>query len=429
MPRDDPGVSERLFSVRPRMPPGQSICSTGESTVTGGSIRELTSRFEVSGQRLRVILERDSHHDRRSSHSQTDASALGLGSTIRQTAEQDVSKEQTPATSPVPQTRQTPRLASRVPWQLNLGNQSTPIRGSANGPDSTPRFGSFNPNNDSTPYFRQARHPGPIAMPPHPTAMHAWPNQDYGHPLSPLQTRGLPPMTPSMPGFVFNNSFPDTPPVHHHFMGPFSPGIPITSPNGFGFNPFLNPAPGAPVYRPQMGGSAQLGTPTTQSFPVNAGRAFIGTPTAPGAPVNNQSNGEYFPSTAPPSNDSHMTPPPMPPRQGSQSVLNARDRLAPSAPTSEAVNELGTMAASMSLNSLATGQATPPTPTQGKPRRSASGGALSRLASGVNGNGIGRDTADPLVDSGPSSPVAGNGRFSLDEQRPTLDVDTNGSSE
>lgn len=76
-----------------------------------------------------------------------------------------------------------------------------------------------------------------------------------------------------MPGFVFN-AYPETPPVaHHHAMlspgiaGPFSPGIPVTSPTQFSFsNPFLNAAPGAPVY-PQHRGSAALGTPTTQSFP------------------------------------------------------------------------------------------------------------------------------------------------------------------
>jgi hypothetical protein len=324
-------------------------------------------------------------------------------------------------------------LASRVPWQLNLANQSTPIRGSANGPDSTPRFRSFNHNNqnngpDSTPHFRQARHPGPIAMPPWPA-----PNFDYPNPLSPLQTRGLPPMTPSMPGFVFNNNFPETPPLHHHqhFMGPFSPGLPISSPNGFGFNPFWNPAPGAPIYRPHMGGSAQLGTPTTQSFPVNNIRAYPGVPTAPGAPipVGDQSNGDYFPPTIPENNDHQSpTPPPMAPRTVSQTVLNARDRLAPSAPVPvlDEIKSLGTMTASMSLNALQTGQATPPTPT-GKPKRSTSGGNLSRLASNLNGHD---GTGYPLVDSEPSSPTAGaNGRFSLDEQRPTLNVDTNGSGE
>ena len=315
--------------------------------------------------------------------------------------------------SPSTQNRPAQRLASRVPWNLNLQNQSTPVRGSTNGPDSTPRFRNFNPNigPDSTPHFRQARHPGPIAMPP-------WNPNEYQNPLSPLQTRGLPPMTPSMPGFIFNNSYPETPPVPHHFMGPFSPGLPISSPNGYGFNPFLNPAPGAPIYRPQMGGSAQLGTPTTQAFPVNTARQYPGTPAAPGAPVGNQNNGDYFPHTIAEANENPPTPtpPPMAPRTASQQVLNARDRLAPSAPVSEQVSELGAMTASMSLNALMpTAQDTPPTPT-GRAKRSASNGNLSRLVSnGENGN--------TLVDSEQASPV--NGRLSLDEQRP----ETNGNGD
>jgi hypothetical protein len=364
-----------------------------------------------------VILERDSqHHDPRrssNSNSQSDASALGLGEP-NGTASAPESAKETPVSSPSAQHRPAPRLASRVPWNLNLQNQSTPIRGSNNGPDSTPRFRNFNPNMgpDSTPHFRQARHPGPIAMPP-------WNPNEYQNPLSPLQTRGLPPMTPSMPGFVFNNSYPETPPVPHHFMGPFSPGLPISSPNGYGFNPFLNPAPGAPVYRPQMGGSAQLGTPTTQAFPVNTARQYPGTPAAPGAPVGNQNNGDYFPPTIAETNEnpSTPTPPPMAPRTASQQVLNARDRLAPSAPVSEQVNELVPMTASMSLNSLMpTTQGTPPTPT-GRPKRSASNGNLSRLVSnGEKGN--------TLVDSEPSSPV--NARLSLDEPRPEINGNGDG---
>jgi len=252
--------------------------------------------------------------------------------------------------------------------------------------------------------------------------MPPWNPNEYSNPLSPLQTRGLPPMTPSMPGFVFNNSYPETPPIPHHFMGPFSPGIPISSPNGYGFNPFLNPAPGAPVYRPQMGGSAQLGTPTTQAFPVNTARQYPGTPAAPGAPVSNQSNGEYFPPTISESNENPATPtpPPMAPRTASQQVLNARDRLAPSAPVSEQVNELGAMTASLSLNAIVPNQGTPPTPT-GRPKRSASGGNLARLVS-TNG-----EMGAALVDSGPSSPA--NGRQSLDEQRPETNSNGNGSGD
>jgi hypothetical protein len=380
--------------------------------------------YELGPYRIRVYLERDSQHQdhRRQSHSQPDSSALGLTDSNGNSSDQGTKTEDTPATSPSVQPAPTPRLASRVPWQLNLGNQ-TPLRNISNGMDATPRFRSFNANNgpDSTPHFRQNHHPGPIAMPP-------WPNVDYSNPLSPLQ-RGLPPMTPSMPSFVFH-PFPETPPVPHHYMGNmglFSPGLPITSPTGFAYNPFLNPAPGAPIHRQQMG-SAQLGTPTTQSFPANSMRGHAGPPAAPGAPIAEEGSEEYFPSTGVIANgNAHATPPPMPPRSGSQSLLNGKDRLAPSAP--DGVAELGSMAASMSLNSLVVGQATPPSPTTAKPKRSVSGSNLARLGavgSKVNGSGIG---SGPLVGSGPSSPSGLNGRFSLDEPRPNLTEGGNGNGD
>jgi hypothetical protein len=171
-----------------------------------------------------------------------------------------------------------------------------------------------------------------------------------------------------------------------------------------------------------MGGSAQLGTPTTQAFPVNTARQYPGTPAAPGAPVGNQYNGDYFPPTISEANEnpSTPTPPPMAPRTASQQVLNARDRLAPSAPVSEQFNELGSMTASMSLNALMpSGQDTPPTPT-GRPKRSASGGNLSRLISTSNG-----DNGNALVESEPSSPI--NGRSSLDVQRAGTNGHPNGN--
>jgi hypothetical protein len=75
-----------------------------------------------------------------------------------------------------------------------------------------------------------------------------------------------------------------------------------------------------------------------------------------------------------------------------------------------------------------TGQATPPSPTTAKPKRSVSGSNLARLGavgSRVNGNGDA-----PLVGSRPPSPGPGsNGRLSLDEQRPFLTVDGNGAGE
>lgn len=79
------------------------------------------------------------------------------------------------------------------------------------------------------------RPPGTISLPP----SHAF----SVNPLSPHMTRGIP-MTPSMPGFTFHAPM-STPPLPHHLLspglGPFSP--PITF-----YNPYLNPAPGAPLH-------------------------------------------------------------------------------------------------------------------------------------------------------------------------------------
>lgn len=150
--------------------------------------------------------------------------------------------------------------ATRVPWQLDTAGAAGPVRPGANEDAAS----------------NKPRHPGPITLPPFPTMTEM-------NPLSPMQTRNLPPMTPSMPGFVFN-AYPRTPPAPHHFLspgatGPFSPGAPVTSPVHSGRNPLLNAAPGAPVYRPMaQKGSAALGTPTTQMFPNNSDRTAAGPP-------------------------------------------------------------------------------------------------------------------------------------------------------
>lgn len=312
-------------------------------------------------------------------------------------------------------------MASRVPWHLNLNNQATPPRGTPNVVDSTPHFRSGFPNTSNglaTPHFRNMHHPGPISMPPWPSSL------DTSNPLSPLQTRGLPPMTPSMPGFVFNNAYPDTPPVPHHFMsmGPFSPGLPVTSPTGFAYNPFLNAAPGAPIHRPQQtGGSAQLGTPTTQVFPHNAVRGAG----PPGAPMSNE---EYFPSTESQSQSPSqtVTPPSLGQRTASQSVLNARDRLAPtSADPTHDQSSTNSLAASMALHDLTSNgngapeTSTPPSPTSNRRQ-------VKRVHSGVDLSKVVEESPDPV---GRNGSVSSDGmtsgrpaRFSMDEQRPNLDL-------
>lgn len=173
----------------------------------------------------------------------------------------------------------------RVPWQLNT-NTSSPAPGApGSGPGPAPATPPS--NSQSSEDSQKAKHPGPISLPP-------FPSLGEMHALSPLQTRGLPPMTPSMPGFVFN-AYPSTPPAMPQFhapgAGPFSPGLPVTSPIYNHQPPFLNAAPGAPV---TVRGSAALSTPTTQAFPPNAPHSAAG---PPGAEIQNQR--EYFPRLDP----------------------------------------------------------------------------------------------------------------------------------
>ncbi|KAK4683798.1 hypothetical protein P7C73_g6427, partial [Tremellales sp. Uapishka_1] len=249
-------------------------------------------------------------------------------------------------------------IASRLPWNLNT---STPDRGNHH-------------------------HPGPIAMP-------------NSNPISP-QSR-LPPMTPSMPGFVFH-AYPQTPPAYPQFLspglGPFSPGVPVSSPSLFGqYNPFLNPAPGAPVNRfPMPSGSAALGTPTTQAFPNVRTNAGAG---APGFNISQALNsGDYFPSV-----------------MANSSPLNAKERLAST--EEDEVVRLSSLTKEIRLDNGTRGP-DPPSPL--KEKRSVSGMDLANFGK--------------LHDQGESSFDKGHlaGRASLDFQR-TMDgglkVWSNGNNE
>jgi hypothetical protein len=249
-------------------------------------------------------------------------------------------------------------------------------------------------------------------------------------------------MTPSMPGFVFNAFLPETPGWHpggggHPFLspgiaGPFSPGIPMNSPGAFGYNPFLNAAPGGPVDRfggngafggggsGWQGGSAALGTPTTMAFapgdPVHGyggvGSPGVTTPNGNGngngnanqsyfanVNANGQSNGggsggcgEYFPLIPrQPSNGGdvsargrYSTSTSAGPGQGQPLALNARDRLAS---TSEAP---------------APGGASGDTATGMETGAGQQGEGLSSLISRIS---IASDTAD--IPSGAATPIGG----------------------
>lgn len=233
---------------------------------------------DIQGQRVRVTLERDFLQDPIPRRISGQAAALGFQSSLSDTP----STSSAPATGPegangagrnglrhgltplelvdADPSEPTPQSASSSGPMFHPGWViPTPI---AQTPRRLPNGASVGANE-----YRAHHHPNHIAMPAYP---------DSFNPLSPLQTRGLPPMTPSMPGFIFNPAYPETPGTgmhgHPSFFspsGPFSPGIPLTSPAAFHFPPYLNPAPGAPVNRLPGSGSAQLGTPTTQVFQQN----------------------------------------------------------------------------------------------------------------------------------------------------------------
>lgn len=379
---------------------------------------------EIAGHRIRVNLERDTQHDVARRQSSSALSSAGVSDDqsrsrdeVRPIESASVADpDKTLSGEPTVNTKVDSPMRSKVPWQLNLSSQSTPNR---NGPLNV---------GDSTPHFRNVPHPGHIAMPPfHPL--------DNGNPLSPLQTRGLPPMTPSMPGFVFN-AYPETPPVHNHFfphgMGPFSPGIPVTSPIGFSYNPFLNAAPGGPVNRFPQGGSAQLGTPTTQSFPNNPIRG-AGPPGRPGrlSSIDEPSitPPDYFAPISDGKHDKRIDV------NANPSALNARDRLASTGPgqTQDDAGELSRLTESISLNGLNARRVSPPSPTRGdRPRKTFSrvdlpefGAVTTRENGNGNDNGINGLFGD-MTETGQSSPTSGVmaaravGRVSLDDKRPNL---------
>ena len=417
--------SECAFAVSPNMPMGgredsalpfsqqkstrrrQSPCTTSTSACCAFDLTEsIGCSKDIGGRKIRVHLERDSpnefHARRPSNHLLTEELTSTPPSNgywqpihshrnealppsfVSQHSEVQSSGD---FRSPVP---------ARTPWALDMslnGNQSTPTRVPA---------GIVGAGDSSHVNFRNMHHPGPISMPP-------FPSLDNGNQFSPFQTRNLPPMTPSMPGFVFN-AYPETPPVHAHFLspgiGPFSPGIPVTSPTGFAYNPFLNPAPGAPVNRLPQGGSAQLGTPSTQSFPNNPVRGYAG---PPGQAQASQASTQpavmdYFPTQTLSSAGDSLSSNFLPSRSNfATSPLNPKDR-----PTTNrqggTQGDLSHLTARMSLQNAQSSSPPMPASRVVQSQRSVSGLDLVDLA-----------RADTL-----------SARASLDGSRPMLDLGWNG---
>ena len=384
---------------------------------------------EISGNRIRVSLERDIITE---SLSRRGSSALGHNdATPSDATPPSQSGSTAPPSLDIPSSQAgsnpSESPSTRVPWTIN-----TTVAKPTGATPSRPTQQRSSEHQTPQQSYRHAHHPGPISMP---TFASFAPLDTPGNPLSPM--RGLPPMTPSMPGFVFN-AYPETPPVHPHFMssgmGPFSPGIPVTSPTGFQYNPFLNAAPGAPVnrYGGGQGGSAALGTPTTQSFPNNPVHGYPAPPGAIGPPGQRGSMigqyGDYFPSigsvasngngtntgnTSTPSSNgaSPDTTPSRIQRSGVIPALNAKDRLA-SVSTTEAQP--------FALSSLAD-----------ETERLNLGGDVARVTSGGSASTVGElggakvnktNGVTSASAANETNGMTGSGRASIDGMRPNLGV-------
>jgi len=175
-----------------------------------------------------------------------------------------------------------PPPGARIMGDNMAGLGSDP--GSSHYGPSSPRMPQLQPNANHPP------HPGPISLPPAGVGQFS-----PGGAMSPLLTRagGLPPMTPSMPGFNFNPQNAVTPPLHAHFLspglGPFSPQLhsppflPSAQPN-----PYLNPAPGAPPRLPNApaglfgGGPGAFGMHHAPSAPSGLHNPYFPAPPEPG---------------------------------------------------------------------------------------------------------------------------------------------------
>lgn len=122
-----------------------------------------------------------------------------------------------------------------------------------------------------------------------------------GNTMSPVAGRGMPPMTPSMPGFTFH-AYPSTPPLMpmgflSPGLGPFSPAL--NSPQAFVFNPFMNAAPGAPLQMTPTGTmSANMNNAMNAPYAMTPGNPLTVDPTS----LHHPAHPDYFPPQSPISN-------------------------------------------------------------------------------------------------------------------------------
>ncbi|KAJ9093093.1 hypothetical protein QFC21_006589 [Naganishia friedmannii] len=122
-----------------------------------------------------------------------------------------------------------------------------------------------------------------------------------GNTMSPVAGRGMPPMTPSMPGFTFH-AYPSTPPLMpmgflSPGLGPFSPAL--NSPQAFVFNPFMNAAPGAPLQMTPTGPMPpNMNNAMNAPYAMTPGNPLTVDPTS----LHHPAHPDYFPPQSPISN-------------------------------------------------------------------------------------------------------------------------------
>ncbi|GAA5855365.1 hypothetical protein JCM8547_009051 [Rhodosporidiobolus lusitaniae] len=219
--------------------------------------------------------------------------------------------EHRPSTSGAPGDGAPPLAASAPASSPTLVSSSLP-------PASIPS--SSLPHSQQHPHTNKPHHPlapSRIAMPP------PVPFTGGAGPFSPLHTRNLPPMTPSMPAFTFAPFAAPTPPLHPHALfspgigmtpGPFSPGIGGPGAGGSFFGsptavPGTGGGGGAP---PQTPGWAQ--TPGAGMFGLHGGGGGAGhnpmfPPFGGGERQRMPSSGQHF---QPPHGFAQQVPPPVP---------------------------------------------------------------------------------------------------------------------
>ena len=210
-----------------------------------------------------------------------------------------------------------PSLHHRPP-SSNSGKPIVPVDSLPKGHTLNERSSLERPTAQRNP---SSNHPGSIALPPPPSGFTA-----NGAMFSPL-SRGLPPMTPSMPGFSFHPQVSTPPGVHPHYLStghPASPpyyrhgsfhgmpmmagmyGVPPTPPiSGHPSHPTLTPGPRLVGPSPMTGYPPQPLSPT--HFPPHMwpgpGVEYtphlmaMATPVARSGAGAAASPGEYFPLT------------------------------------------------------------------------------------------------------------------------------------